>query len=216
MNWPGPERWSVLCETLRLGGNVPGWYGRLAEAYREPQRHYHTQQHMGECLVELDEASHLAQRLAEVELALWFHDAVYDPQAADNEERSAELAKQFLREGGSADQLAGRVEQLILMTKTHQAQGDADGGILLDIDLSILGRAEHRYFEYEQQIRQEYAWVPTPVFAAKRVEILEKFLCRDCLYVTEWFREKYERSARRNLAGAIERLLHAGAGQCAS
>lgn len=213
MNWPGPERWLVLCEALGAAVAGRGWYERLAAAYSEPQRHYHTQQHIGECLLELDQAIHLAIRPAEVELALWFHDAVYDPRAADNEERSANLAKQFVTESGLSARFAQRMERLILMTKSHQADADADEAILLDIDLSILGRAEKRFAEYEQQIRQEFEWVPGAVYAAKRLEIWERFLCRDCIYATEWFREKYERQARINLAGAIERLRHGREGQ---
>jgi predicted metal-dependent HD superfamily phosphohydrolase len=74
------------------------------------------------------------------------------------------------------------------------------------VDLSILGQDGKRFSEYERQIRQEYSWVPEAVFAAKRAEVLERFLARQWIFATEWFREKYEEQARQNLKGSISRL----------
>ena len=198
----------LLCRALGAAEGSAAWYERLSDAYREPQRYYHNQRHIAECLAEFDQASHLVQHPAVVELAIWFHDAAYDPRAADNEEQSAALAQQFMRESGLPGGTVKSVERLIWLTKTHKAKADTDAGILVDVDLSILGRPEKRFFEYERQIRQEYAGVPEAEFASKRSEILERFLCRDRIYVTEWFGEKYERRARRNLAASLEKLRH--------
>ena len=75
-----------------------------------------------------------------------------------------------------------------------------------NIDLSILGKGKERFWEYEEQIRQEYAWVPETLFSAKRAEILDRFLARKAIYATEWFRKKYERQARHNLEVSILEL----------
>lgn len=136
-------------------------------------------------------------------MALWFHDAVYDPKAPDNEEQSAALARQCLLTAGTSAALTETVVQLVMATKDHDVHAGPDAGLMVDIDLSILGREEARFFEYEEQIRKEYGWVPETVFAPKRAEILEGFLSRDPIYVTEWFRNKYERQARKNLAVSI-------------
>ena len=141
-----------------------------------------------------------------MELALWFHDAVYDPKAGDNEERSAALAKRCLGDCGIARPVAEAVDSLILATKNHTVRAGADAAVVVDVDLSILGRDEERFGEYEEQIRREYAWVPAAVFASKRAEILEGFLARDQVFATQWFRSKYEQQARRNLEASVRAL----------
>ena len=174
--------------------------------YAEPQRHYHNQQHIAECLTEFDQALHLARRPVEAELALWFHDAVYDPIRGDNEEQSAALAKRCLVEAGMGSGPGEAVAKLVMATKRHEQDPDSDAGLVVDVDLSILGQDEQRFSEYERQIRQEYAWVPEAVFASKRAEILQGFLAREQIFATEWFRTKYERHARRNLEASIREL----------
>ena len=189
--------------------SAAGWYDRLTLAYAEPQRHYHDRQHITECLAEFDQARHLALQSGAVELALWFHDAVYDPKAPDNEERSAALAERCLLESSMPDALAVTVAKLVMATKHHEVNASVDAGLMVDVDLSILGRDEKRFSEYEWQIRQEYNWVPNAVFASKRAEVLEKILSRNRIYATEWFQNKYERQARMNLSESINHLRQA-------
>src|SRR5262249_18069786 len=98
------------------------------------------------------------------------------------------------------------VRELVLITKTHNPDAHIDAPLLVDIDLSILGQPEKRFWEYELQIRQEYSWVPEEVFHAKRSEILERFLSRNRIYATEWFFQKYEEQARANLKSSLARL----------
>ena len=206
MNWPGKDRWEVLLRAAEASDMSSGWYDRLTKAYAEPQRHYHNHQHIAECLAEFDQARHLAKAPVAVELALWFHDAVYDPKAGDNEERSAALARQCLGECEVADSLSGAVARLIMATKHHDAESDVDAQLTVDVDLSILGRDEKRFNEYEEQIRREYAWVSAAVFGAKRAEILQHFLDHGRILGTDWFHHKYEEQARRNLEASIRRL----------
>jgi len=162
----------------------------LATAYAEPQRHYHNQQHIGECLEEFDHTRHLARQPAVVELALWFHDAIYDPRRSDNEEQSAALGKRCARESGLSDDFAETLVKLVMATKTHEVAGDSDAALVVDIDLSILGREEPRFAEYERRIREEYAWVAQAVFAAKRAEILQRFCERERIFSNEWVLEE--------------------------
>ncbi len=205
MNWPGQERWLQLWQSAGLGGDAAAWYEKLTRAYAEPQRHYLSQRHIAECLAEFDGAKHLAQDPAAVELALWFHDAVYDPKAGDNEERSAAMAVNCLEAGGQS-KLAATVSSLVMATKSHSIEAGPDAGLLEDVDLSILGKDEPRFLEYEAQIREEYSRVPALVFKPKRAEILQRFLDRERIYATDLFAAKYEDSARRNLENSIRRL----------
>jgi predicted metal-dependent HD superfamily phosphohydrolase len=206
MNWPGQDRWLALLRSAGPSGDVFGWYERLTTAYAEPQRHYHNRQHIAECLEEFDQARHLAKQPIAVELALWLHDTVYEPKAGDNEERSAALAKACLNECGIGAPVVDTVSRLILATKTHDAGPDPDAGLTIDVDLSILGRDEKRFFEYEEQIRREFAWVSPELFRSKRAEILQRFLDHERIFATDWFRKKYEQAARRNLEASIRKL----------
>ena len=201
-----PERWLQLWRTAT--GSVPSaeHYDRLVAMYAEPQRHYHNLRHIEDCLREFDSVRHLAREPVAVELAVWFHDAVYDTRAGDNEERSAELARKWLSEGGADARLVEAVGQLVLATKKHDASLHVDAPILVDADLSILGQAVERYWEYEAEIRKEYEWVPEAVFAAKRAEILEGFLARERIYKTEEFFGRLEERARVNLRASVQRL----------
>jgi predicted metal-dependent HD superfamily phosphohydrolase len=206
MNWPGQDRWMALCRSAGVNQLESGWYDRLTKAHAEPQRFYHNQQHIAECLAEFDQARTLAVDPTAVEFALWFHDAVYDPKAGDNEERSAALAKECLISLQKNHQLAEGVAFLILATKNHEVGTSIDTAVVVDVDLSILGRETKRFLEYEEQIQHEYQWVPHLVFASKRVEILKRFLARERIFATDWFRNKYEKQARFNLEGSIAAL----------
>jgi predicted metal-dependent HD superfamily phosphohydrolase len=205
MNWPGLDRWLRLWQAAGVSGDGAPWYEKLTRAYVEPQRHYHTQQHVAECLAEFDGAKHLAQQPAMVELALWFHDAVYDPKAGDNEEQSAVMARNCLEASG-ASRLAATVSDLVIATKSHNTEVGPDAALMVDVDLSILGQGEQRFAEYEGQIREEYRWVPKLIFNSKREEILERFLARSRIYATDIFATKYEQQARRNLESSIRQL----------
>lgn len=205
MNWPRLERWSRLWAAAGAVGDPAPWYAKLTEAYTEPQRHYHNQQHIAECLAEFEAARHLTQQPVAVELALWFHDAVYDPKAGDNEEQSAEMARNCLATTGLSG-LTTTVAELVMATKSHVTAGDPDAALLVDVDLSILGQSEARFAEYEAQIREEYRWVPKLIFNSKRKEILQRFLDRPRIYATDYFAGRYEERARRNLEHSIREL----------
>ena len=151
---------------------------------------------------------HLIDDPDAVEIALWYHDAVYKTQlGSDSERESAELAIQRLSKAGVAQSLIDETACLILATK-HQntARFEANDKYLVDIDLSILGKPEPEFDEYELDIRDEYSWVPKADFKKGRSEILEGFLQREKIYSTGFFREKYEDQARNNLQRSIGKL----------
>src|SRR5262249_29021873 len=72
-------------------------YGDVLNRYSEPHRHYHTTQHLAECFEKVQDIIAMAEHPAEVKVALWFHDAIYDTQRHDNEQRSAEWAREAAR-----------------------------------------------------------------------------------------------------------------------
>lgn len=207
--WPSEADWVAGWKAAGAVAPPVGGYPFIMAAYTEGHRHYHNQQHLAECLREWTPARHLSASPALVELALWFHDAVYDPAASDNEERSADLARDWCDSAGLSVSVAATVSRLVMATKSHLPQGDPDASLVVDVDLSILGRGPKRFAEYEAGIRQEYGWVPEEVFAVKRAEILQGFLTRDFIYANPWFRQRYESRARANLADSLRRLAEA-------
>jgi predicted metal-dependent HD superfamily phosphohydrolase len=177
----------------------------LTAAWAEPGRVYHTTDHLADCLERLDEAPDEGYRDT-VEAALWFHDAVYDPRASDNEARSARWAREGLAGIGVPSPTAEEVARLVLVTGHQAPAADPAAALVSDVDLSILGRAPDAFEEFERRIRAEFAWVPEPVFRAERARILTGFLRRDPLYLTPSFCSRYERQARANLERAVDRL----------
>jgi predicted metal-dependent HD superfamily phosphohydrolase len=179
----------------------------LAERYSAPARHYHNLGHLADMLRIVDGLRDLAQDLAAVLFAVWFHDAVYDSRAKDNEEQSASLAVDVLRGFGVPDDTVVRTADLILLTKTHLAAAhDMDAQILLDADLAILGADPVRYAAYAAAIRREYGWVPEEEYRVGRARVLRKFLERPRLYFTERMFKALETQARANLQAEIAAL----------
>ena len=175
-------------------------------AYRQPYRTYHTLDHIRDCLAQFDLVRHLARCPDEVELALWCHDVIYDPHAADNEAQSAAWTARILRQATVADDVVARVTALILATQHHTLPDDPDAALVVDIDLSILGQSVVEFDRYEAAIRQEYHWVPETAYREARLRVLESFLTRPSIYQTATFRERYEALAQVNLARSIRHL----------
>jgi predicted metal-dependent HD superfamily phosphohydrolase len=183
-----------------------GLYNRLIACWSEKHRHYHTLKHLGECLARFAAVRGDAQRPAEVELALWFHDAFYDPRRDDNELLSANWARSSVLQAGLPPDVADRVHALVMATRHDAVPGDSDAQLLVDVDLSILGATPERFDEFDEQIRAEYAHVPDEAFRQGRGNVLNGFLARPRLYGTAYFHALLERQARDNLQRALARL----------
>ena len=199
------DDWLKTWDQLGLWGSHED-FSDLLNRYRESHRAYHTMQHLCECFDHLTTARHLACRIGEVELALWFHDAVYDPRRNDNEELSRDCAQEVLLNARAGGDVMSRVENLILATRHTSVVTDCDAKLLVDVDLAILGSEPTRFDEYEQQVRQEYAWVPEDAFRTGRSRILAQFLARPRIYFTDWFFNRLELAARANLQRSLEML----------
>jgi len=177
-----------------------GLFSEITARYSEPHRAYHTMRH------KLDRVRQHCADCAAVEIALWFHDAVYDPGAPDNEHHSAEWLRGELTAAGAEEARTRRAGEFVLATRHVAPPRSSDEALVVDVDLSILGADEKRFAEYERDIRREYAAVPDDVFRPARAAILRRFLARPAIYSTPWFRERLEQRARQNLMIAIERL----------
>jgi predicted metal-dependent HD superfamily phosphohydrolase len=183
----------------------------LRTRYAEPHRRYHDQHHVDCVLAAVDELA-AAERIADddravVRLAAWFHDAVYDPTAADNEQRSADLALTVLRADGTSAGIADEVARLVSVTTDHAVDpGDVRAAVLCDADLSILACNADRYAAYIRGVREEYAFVDDARFRHGRAAVLRRLLSREHLYATSYGREHWERLAREQVAREVALL----------
>ena len=199
-------RWAELWQELRVKDGQEPALAALVAHYSEPHRAYHNLAHVMDCLEQFEAVRSLVHDPTTVEMAIWYHDAIYDPRAKDNEEQSADLAVSITNAAGLADSFKSTVKTLILATKKHEASLDPDAAVIVDVDLSILGQNPARFDLYESQIRQEYNWVSAEAFAVGRTAVLETFLARPAIYATEFFKSKYERQARENIKRSIQTL----------
>ncbi|HEX5378016.1 MAG TPA: phosphohydrolase [Phenylobacterium sp.] len=174
----------------------------LEAAYAEPHRRYHTRRHIEQCLSLLDQVPELLESERRVlTWAIWWHDAVYDPRASDNEARSADLARRELRELDASIHEREEVARLIRLTAGHEVEAeDRLGEILVSIDLAILGAQPAAYDQYVVDVRAEYAHVGDDAWRQGRGRVLRHFLEAPALYPDPALRARFETQARANLA----------------
>lgn len=200
------EAWLRDCATVKARGDVAGAGAELLARYAEPHRGYHDLAHLDEVLHRVDQLADEAEDVATVRLAAWFHDAVYDPSAEDNEEASARLATRVLTGLRVPDEVAARVADLVRVTVDHEPGADRDGAVLCDADLAVLASDAPRYTTYVDGVRTEYRHLDDATFAAGRARVLRSLLDRPWLFHTSHGRATWEAPARANLRGELSRL----------
>ncbi|NIR32331.1 MAG: hypothetical protein GWN84_24125 [Gammaproteobacteria bacterium] len=177
-------------------------YDELRRLYAEPHRRYHTSGHLQHCLGQFELARDLVHQPDAVEMALWFHDAIYQPSASDNEQRSAQL---FLRwaQGCFEAGFARKVCDLILITEHETPPRTTDEKFIADIDLSSLGLDWEIFRRDSDAVREEFSHLSDAEYYPAHARFLRSLLERPRFYFTDFFSERYEDTARRN----IERYL---------
>ena len=183
------------------------FWDELWAGYFAAGRHYHDWRHVCAMLADLDDVRAELADPAAVELAIWYHDLVYDPKAGDNETRSAEAAGRTLGRLGLPPAFVAAVAELVMATK-HDGRPptSADAAHLIDLDLAVLGAPPAAFAEYDAGIRAEYAHVPAEAYAAGRAAVLHSFLDRPSIYQTPAGRRRWEAAARGNLGQSVDRL----------
>ncbi|WP_284752932.1 DUF4031 domain-containing protein [Arthrobacter sp. efr-133-R2A-120] len=192
------ERWnSTLPEHEELGFE-------LLERWGEDHRKYHSRTHLLAVLEALDLLSEPALPARSVTLAAWFHDAVYEGIAGQDEEQSARLAEDRLAVAGLPGPVIDDVARLVRLTSTHSPEpGDQAGALLCDADLSILGAEPAAYARYLAAVREDYAHVSDADFAAGRAAVVRQLLALDPLFHSERAKSLWLDAARRNLEAEL-------------
>ncbi len=175
----------------------------LRIVYEHPSRAYHNLDHIHNMLKKLTESEKLAEHPHRIILAIWFHNAIYNPARTDNEVKSAEfwirkMTPYLLEEPLKWGKMA------ILATINHFPNPDPDIQLLLDLDLASLGASWEVFQENSEQIRQEYIHVSNDDFRKGRKVFLEKMLKRPRLFGTEHWHNLLEKQARNNMEKTLE------------
>ena len=210
------DKWLALCAGISVKGNSQYHYDffkRLVYYYKHPGRYYRTLDHIRYCLVKLDEVRELVPNPYIVELAIWFHNAIYKVWADDNEEGSADLAIFFITKLMGLDTLfAMRVGYLVknsaYFKNSPKIHITRDAEFFLDIDLSWIGDTEDVFDRNNINVKREFDWMDPGELRIKQIVMFDFFLKREPLYLTEYFRDKYEAQARVNIGRAIRELTY--------
>jgi predicted metal-dependent HD superfamily phosphohydrolase len=196
------SRWTTLLP------QAPDLGEELLDRWGEQHRRYHTPTHLLAVLealdVLLDPPDDALRR--PVLLAAWFHDAVYQGAAGDDERASADLAVKRLA-GLIPSSEVREVERLVLLTIGHDpAEGDRAGQLLCDADLAVLGGSESEYQGYAAAVREEYAHIPDAAFIEGRRSVLTQLIALDPLFRTATGRQRWADRALRNLRHELDLL----------
>lgn len=209
------ERWIKLTEGIPSSVQEK-WWDIIKEKYSDSTRKYHTLSHLCNMFIHMDANINELQHVPSVSYAIFFHDLKYEVLSQSNEEESVKLFKEFASESSliEDDDLLKRVEELIVLSKTHCTEehkleglhGTDDLHYFLDFDVSILGSEPEEYERYTTQIREEYRYLPSPKYIFLRTRVLQLFSQIPNIYATKIYRDKYEKKARLNIENEIESL----------
>jgi predicted metal-dependent HD superfamily phosphohydrolase len=186
-------------------------WGLLFEHYLSPGRFYHTLDHAVGMVRQVRELRGSVQlgttpepdlRTVDfdvLEMAVWFHDAVYEVGADDNERRSADLAAGAARAMGFSEPQIDQIRELILQSSHRDPATTFAARLLCDMDLILLGLPWEQFVAGMELIRRECAPMPRAAEQFEKAVMLRTLLERPSIYQTGMFRERFEERARANI-----------------
>jgi len=206
------EHWKLALEGRGIDSSVATeCLLQLYTKYSSADLSYHNQHHIQECLNQIESFEEFVdyeyENSSSIMLAIFYHDAIYDPTSSTNEEDSAELFRQHAEVMGLEQEMIKDTSRLILITKNHHKATSIDEQVIADVDRAILASEPDRYDEYARAIREEYRCVDDSIFNAGRAAFLKSQLQLEPIFFTEWAKaQDYERVARANLYRELEWL----------
>lgn len=186
--------------------DIEGCWQEITLAYTHEKRHYHNLAHLENLLIELIEVKYLVSNWDTILFTLFYHDIVYDVRKNNNEEKSAELAAERLKQMNVPPNQVMFCQEQIMATQSHALSPDKDTNLFTDADLSILGKEWSVYEQYIGQVRKEYSIYPNFLYKPGRRKVLQYFLGMERIFKTDYFFKKYETRARENLGREIDLL----------
>jgi len=183
-------------------------YADLRARLGEQNRQFHNIGHIDDCLSRFDEVARHLDDPDAVELALWYHDAVYVPGDATNERNSAAL---FLTHAaGARPSLRRRVTALILTTRRNRTPRSNDCKFIDDIDLAGFGSPWEEFMHNGGLLRREFATQSDPDYYRGLTAFLTSLRRRPRFFRTDWFAKRYESQAHANLTRLLGDIARAG------
>jgi len=179
---------------------IDSLWSEIETCYSDSNRYYHSLSHLQNMYQELSQVKEQIEEWDTILFSSFYHDIVYDVSNGDNEERSAELAKRNLRSISFPDAKINQCYAQIIATKVHIKSGNHDTNLLTDSDLAVLGQEWNVYSDYSQNVRKEYSKYSDKVYNQGRINVLTHFLKMESVFKTEYFIDKYEKKARKNLS----------------
>ena len=196
--------WTRCSRTAPDAGTTRIW-DNLIRRYTEKHRHYHNKKHLVFCLQQLDLVAPLVESTDTIEMAIWFHDVVYEPMAKDNEQRSAALFKLMTKEHVSSA-FIDTVSRIIVATKHNDAPTQEHAAYMLDIDLSSIGLPWRYFLQDCKDLRAETSGISDSRYYSGKIEFFNALLKKQNIYYTQYFSWRYEEKARQNMKRYISWL----------
>ena len=192
-----------------LAGNdqlIQKLWNEIRDSYSTSGRHYHNLAHLNNLLTELLPLKDKIHDWRILVFSIAYHDIVYNTLKHDNEEKSAEVARDRLAKLSTTPLQRDKCALQIMATKGHDVSDDPDTNLFTDADLAILGYDPDRYDQYTKGIRKEYQLYPALIYKPGRQKVLQHFLRMNHIYKTNFFRSKYEEQARNNILRELKDL----------
>lgn len=180
-------------------GPTNSLWTEIEKNHTNKNRHYHTLQHLDNLLAQLTEVKDKIQNWEAILFTLYYHDIVYNSLKSDNEEKSAELAEKRMKQISVPIDIIELCKQQILATKSHIKSTNNDTNYFTDADLSILGQSWETYSLYYKNVRKEYSIYPDFIYNLGRKKVLNHFLSMDKIFKTDFFYNKFEVQAKKNI-----------------
>jgi len=194
-------RWNGLCKCIGVTDEISTqWWEFIETHYEEPTRFYHKFTHLEELFKYRDQFAAQLSDKDSVDLAIWFHDVIYNPKSKTNEEESAKVFEAFANQCNLNETKKVKVYDWIVATKDHQADHlDDDGKLFLDMDMAILGSKWPEYFTYTKLVREEYIHYSNLLWCIGRGMFVTKTLGSKQIFHTKFFHDQFEHEARTNM-----------------
>ena len=183
--------------------NLECW-NEIEKNYSSKSRHYHNLEHLENMFTELNNVESKINDLDTLLFSVYYHDIIYKSTKKDNELQSALIFEKRISKTSfvKLSECMAQVEA----TKEHKLSNDNDTNLLLDIDLSILGKSTNEYRKYCDNIRKEYHIYPDFMYKKGRKKVLKSLLELDSIYKTDFFKQKFENQAKENLRQELNQL----------
>jgi predicted metal-dependent HD superfamily phosphohydrolase len=181
-------------------------WAEIEFSYNNSCRYYHTLAHLDNLIEQLLPVREQIEDWQTIILSVAYHDIIYNTLKQDNEEKSADLAKDRLIQLRLPSTQIEKCRRQILSTKGHQVSEDVDTNYFTDADLSVLGFNNNSYLKYTEQIRNEYKYYPDFLYEPGRRKVLIHFLKMGVIFKTKYFHDKYEKQARINISNELRTL----------